>query len=104
MAKWNPDKAYASVRWRRLRKMQLKKEPLCAFCLKAGKTTVADVVDHIEPHEGEERLMWDTNNLQSLCATCHSGTKRIEDVIGYSQSASKNGMPLDPKHPWNKKG
>lgn len=103
MARWNPDKAYASVRWRKLREMQLKRYPLCAMCLKADRTTAATVVDHIKKHEGDERLMWDASNLQSLCAPCHSGVKQIEDHVGYSQAARRDGMPLDDKHPWYQK-
>jgi 5-methylcytosine-specific restriction protein A len=32
----------------------------------------ADVVDHVVPHKGDRRLMWDEHgNLQSLCFSCH---------------------------------
>ena len=37
----------------------------------------ANVVDHIIPHKGDERLFWDAdNNWQSLCEECHNSTKR----------------------------
>jgi len=102
MVKWNPDKAYASIRWRKLRAMQLKKHPICALCDKSGIVSRATVVDHITPHKGNYDIMWDTDNLQSLCATCHSGTKAVEEAIGYSQACDKNGIPLHPDHPWLK--
>jgi 5-methylcytosine-specific restriction endonuclease McrA len=34
------------------------------------------VVDHIQPHRGDQRLFWDRRNWQPLCRTCHSGHKQ----------------------------
>ena len=62
------------------------------------------MVDHIRPHEGNQELMWDMDNLQSLCASCHSGVKRVKDLHGYSQAVGVDGMPIDKEHPWNGKG
>ncbi len=64
---------------------------------------MANIVDHIEPHNGDYDLFWDVNNWQGLCGSCHSGVKRIADIHGYSQSAGVDGLPLDKNHPWSKK-
>ena len=68
-----------------MRKRQLEKEPLCRMCKDMGRVTVATVADHKIPwrtgkSEGEKHeLFYSEENLQSLCASCHSGLKRIED-------------------------
>ncbi len=52
-------KLYNSIRWKRLRKKVLLRQPLCVECQKAGRLTPATVVDHIKPHRGNEDLFWD---------------------------------------------
>ncbi len=66
-------------RWRRLSKLYLKVNPLCKSCEKEGKITPAQVVDHIIPHRGDEKLFWDINNWQPLCKKCHDRKTRTED-------------------------
>jgi 5-methylcytosine-specific restriction protein A len=62
---------YNSKAWRVLSKRQLRLEPLCAECLKAGRTQAAAIADHIRPiKRGGARL--DIENLQSLCRACHN--------------------------------
>ena len=64
-------KFYNSTAWRKLSALQLKREPLCAECLKAGRIQHAEIADHIKPiREGGARL--DINNIQSLCRGCHN--------------------------------
>ena len=70
---------YNSGRWRRLRFRHLEREPLCRECARVGKVTPASDVDHIKPHKGDFCLFFDENNLQSLCASCHSRKTAAED-------------------------
>ena len=65
-------KLYDSGRWRRMRLVHLRQYPLCVECEKEGKLVSASQVDHITPHNGDRRLMFDSNNFQSLCASHHS--------------------------------
>ena len=58
-------------KWRQARKLFLQKHPLCAECQKEGRLTPATVVDHIIPHRGDQKLFWDEQNWQPLCARCH---------------------------------
>lgn len=58
---------YESYRWRTLSKDFLKTHPFCYIC---GNPAVA--TDHIMPHRGDLSLFYDVNNLQPLCAKCHS--------------------------------
>lgn len=57
-------------RWRRLRLMQLRANPLCVECAKLGRVVAATDVDHIIPKRdgGTD----EASNLQSLCHAHHS--------------------------------
>ena len=68
---------YSSRAWRMKRHRHLTDEPLCRECRKAGRITRATLVDHIIPiRQGGEPL--DDDNLQSLCASCHSAKSITE--------------------------
>lgn len=61
---------YNGRKWRKLRKLQLDKYPLCKHCEANEVTTIASVADHIIPVKkgGDGYSM---SNLQSLCKKCH---------------------------------
>lgn len=72
-----------SYKWHQFRTQYLKENPLCLECLKAGLSTPATEVDHITPHNGNERLMWGEENLQPLCKRHHSQkTARYDGGFG----------------------
>ncbi len=86
--------------WRRLREAMLNSEPLCRMCRDIGKTTLASCVDHIIPiRDGGTDAR---DNLQSLCATCHSGAKASFERTGKVKGCGLDGVPLDPQHHWNR--
>lgn len=95
---------YDTVRWRKLVKIHLSSSPLCVHCAKSGKDAPATIVHHNPPHENDSEKFWDETTFESVCATCHSGIKRVEESRGYSQAAYADGSPVDTNHPWNKKG
>lgn len=66
-------------RWQTLRKRFILQHPYCQECLKQGKLTEATDVDHIVPHRGCARLLFDEANLQALCHECHSRKTAKED-------------------------
>jgi len=70
---------------------------------KRGRFELATVVDHIIPHRGDLGLFWDEENWQSLCGTCHNSAKHRQELAGrdYHSDFGADGLPLDPKHPWN---
>lgn len=75
---------YKSKEWRDLRRSYLDRHPLCAMCLKEGRYTIATIVDHIVPiRQGGARL--DTNNLQSLCHSCHTIKSNEEGSTGFGR-------------------
>jgi 5-methylcytosine-specific restriction protein A len=58
-----------------------RRHPLCAMCLKLGRYTPCQCVDHVIPHRGDAELFWNEDNWQSLCNPCHNGPKRrIEEA------------------------
>ena len=72
------DRGY-NHRWRQARIKYFKEHPLCVRCEAQKKLTKATVVDHIQPHRGDETLFWDERNWQSLCKTCHDKKTMTED-------------------------
>jgi len=52
-----------NAKWARMSKRFLIGK-LCLYCLQVGKTTAAEVTDHIIPHEGDVELFWDQSNWQ----------------------------------------
>ena len=82
-SKQNMDKQPAS--WRK------EHQPLCVMCSAEGRTTAAEVVDHIQPHRGDRALFWDSTNWQSLCKQHHDSDKaRLE-------RGSRERAKFDPK-------
>lgn len=66
---------YTSAQWRKLRKMQLHRHPLCERCESQGRVTPATLVHHrTEVKAGGERF--DMQNLASLCVPCHESMHR----------------------------
>ena len=75
---------YDTARWRRLRRWQLNKEPLCRICEEQSIIEEATVVDHIEPHKGDYEKFFNSDNLQSLCTSCHN-TKTAKQDGGFGK-------------------
>ena len=89
---------YWRERWRKRAKLQLRLHPLCALCLEHGIPKPATVCDHVEPHKGD----WNSfilGPVQSLCKSCHDGSKRMVELRGYDTAIGVDGAPLDPRHP-----
>ena len=97
-----PHQHLYNAKWARMSKAFLTKNPLCVYCLQVGKTTPSQVTDHIIPHEGDVELFWDPLNRQALCKQCHDSVKAKEEARGYAVGCSVDGLPIDPKHSWNK--
>ena len=68
--------------WQQARLRFLQAHPLCGMCTDDGRVTVANVVDHIEPHRGDQKLFWDETNLQALCASHHNSDKQMLEKSG----------------------
>jgi 5-methylcytosine-specific restriction protein A len=67
------------IRWQVARVAHIREHPLCVRCQAKGVTTAANVVDHIEPHKGDQTLFWNRDNWMSLCKPCHDRKTATED-------------------------
>lgn len=88
---WND--LYSSRRWRALRHRHLDKDPLCCMCQAEGRTTIATICDHIEPHRGDMVKFWH-GPFQSLCAPHHSSVKQSQEKGG-SKTTLRPTIGLD---------
>jgi len=104
MARPDYRRLYGTKRWFQLRARQLREQPLCKFCGDLGRVTPAAVVDHKQPHRGDEALFFDPDNLQSLCKPCHDGAKQQLEKSGTLRGCGLDGVPLDAAHHWRRAG
>lgn len=93
-----------------MRAAQLSKQPYCQCPHHEGKQVRADdpryggaVVDHKEPHRGDERLFWN-GKLQSMTKQCHDSFKQSQERggAGFLAGCDEDGIPLSNEHHWNK--
>ena len=56
-------------------------------------------MNHLKPHEGDLKLFFDLNNLQTVCWRCHSGAIQSEEVLGYDTTIGADGWPVDKRNP-----
>lgn len=61
--------------WRNLRAVVLAQEPLCRECAKAQVLRAATQVDHMDGDDSNNAM----ENLQPLCASCHSRKTAKQD-------------------------
>lgn len=73
---------YDTARWITLRDRFRAEHPFCknADGPDTRCTQTTDVVDHIIPHRGYERLFFDETNLCGLCYHCH-GVKTAKETL-----------------------
>ncbi len=60
-----------SHQWQRVRQLVMQSHPLCWLCLRAGRTTAATHIHHIQGIEVRPDLTFDRANLVPLCNRCH---------------------------------
>lgn len=66
-----------------------KQHPLCVGCMAIGRYVAVAAVDHIQPHNGDQRLFWDSDNWQSACAWHHDVVKqRLERMFERGEIAA----------------
>lgn len=63
---------YNTRNWHIMRVIVLQEQPYCVECLKKGIKELANEVDHIIDIKTRPDLVFDKENLQSLCKSCHS--------------------------------
>jgi 5-methylcytosine-specific restriction protein A len=94
---------YSSRAWKAAKKAQRAKQPLCERCLKQGRITAMEVVNHRVPHKGDWGLFTDPENHESACRPHHDSTIQGEEKRGFSGECDTDGWPTDPRHPANRR-
>ena len=86
----NRQKYYQTKEWKELTKYFKMLHPICEECGKEAATQSHHIVSPFLSKWSEEerlKLLLDINNLQALCATCHTNKhvkrkkKKLEDFI-----------------------
>lgn len=75
---------YKTARWQKLRAKVLARDRYTCQCtgvLLVGKHPAPDspVVDHVEPHRGDEALFWNAANLMAVSKAYHDSVKQAEE-------------------------
>lgn len=81
---------YHSYQWRKLRLGFVAQNPLCLHCEQYGIITAGYIVDHIVEIE-DGGAIFDINNLQHLCKSCHNA-KTAREKIKRGKKKSLNGF------------
>jgi 5-methylcytosine-specific restriction enzyme A len=79
----DPNRIYDSARWRKLRLIVLRRQPVCMACSEFPST----VADHIIPIRDSGRP-WDLENIQGLCSKCHGEKTNKENSVNASRNCS----------------
>lgn len=77
---------YNSAAWKRLRRVILRRDPLCKLCKDQQRPRPSTVADHIHDHKGDSKLFFDPNNLRGVCKPCHD--ERTGGEHGFQSKAS----------------
>lgn len=96
----HPDRTldFNSAAWQHLRDIVLSRDPLCLHCLADDVITPSQHVDHVDDDPSNN----DLDNLQGLCAPCHSRKTARDKGKRVAYGCDASGNPLDPDHHWNK--
>ena len=84
--------------WRKLRAHLLRHPVKCSErrCFEQ-----ATELDHVVPIRIAPERRLDTSNLRPLCKSCHSKKTRADNNAKPIGNRA-DGMPSDPRHPWNR--
>lgn len=69
---------YNQAIWKRRRREQLERKPVCERCDLRGRVAAATVANHKVPHRGDWELFV-RGELESLCKSCHDREVQAEE-------------------------
>ena len=72
--------------------------------MRQGEIVRATTVNHRKAHEGDWALFVDPDNHESVCKECHDQVIQAEEARGFAIGNDISGRPIDPDHPWNRRG
>jgi 5-methylcytosine-specific restriction protein A len=71
---------YQTRQWKRLRHLKFAANPVCELCEEKGLTRQTEEIHHVNPIDidrPDPSLIFDYDNLMSLCNECHSRLHQI---------------------------
>lgn len=84
-----------SARWDREAAAFRAAHPLCCGCQAIGRVEPATVVDHVEPHRGDQALFWDRLKWQSACDWHHNVVKKQLEAAFDAGDLAPEDLRLD---------
>lgn len=70
-----------TTRWDREAAAFKRAHPLCLGCQAIGRIEPTTVVDHVEPHKGDQAKFWNRDRWQPSCGFHHDQVKkRLEEL------------------------
>jgi 5-methylcytosine-specific restriction enzyme A len=92
---------YATARWERRSKLNLRMFPLCAECKRQGRTQEANLSHHVDAYrESYSELEFWYGKLESLCFSCHAIHHGYNLPRAFETDIGLDGFPTDPAHPF----
>jgi len=84
-----------NARWDRVAARFKQTYPLCRGCEAIDRVEATAVVDHIEPHRGDQGLFWAPDNWQPLCRFHHDAVKRRLEHEWQSGRLRRDQLAID---------
>ena|SRR5687767_5225131 len=81
--------------WDKAAKLYRRANPLCVGCLALGRIEPATLVDHIEPHKGDQARFNDQANWQSSCKWHHDSIKKQLEALFERNAIPAAELKLD---------
>ncbi len=81
--------------WNKAAALFRARNPLCVGCLAIGQVEPATIVDHIEPHKGNQSIFWCEANWQSCCGWHHNAIKPMLERMWFERKISIDDLRLD---------
>lgn len=69
--------------------------PLCLGCSAIGRTVPTTVVDHVEPHKGDQEKFWRRSNWQPACDWHHDVVKQRLELMWVRHEINTVDLRLD---------
>lgn len=96
-----------SARWDKASATFKQRHPWCLGCEAVGQRAATEIVDHVEPHKGDQAKFWDAKMWQPACGHCHNVIKpKLERMHAAGEIAapelwlnSATAVTLSRKHP-----
>lgn len=82
-------------RWHKAAATFKTRHPWCLGCQAVGEMRATQVVDHVEPHKGDQTKFWNTALWQPACRHCHDVVKKMLERMFEVGEASVADLWLD---------